>query len=63
MTDGTITYRADLVERITRPITENERYWVEVIRLASGDRDPPPTLWRTQALRRIFTQRQPPHET
>lgn len=46
---------ADLVERMHRPITENERHWIEVIRLASGDGDPPPTLRRTQALRQIFS--------
>ena len=55
MTERTITSRADLVERINRPITENERYWIEVIRLASHDADPAPTLARTQALRQIFT--------
>lgn len=55
MPQGTITSRADLVERMNRPITENERYWIEVIRLASHDGDPAPTLARTQALRHIFT--------
>ncbi len=54
MTERTITSRADLVERMHRPITENERYWIEVIRLASHDGDPPPTLRQTQALRAVF---------
>ena len=54
MPQGTITSRADLVERMNRPITENERYWIEVIRLSSDDRDPPPTLRQTQALRAVF---------
>jgi hypothetical protein len=36
------------------PITENERAWIEIIRLASWDQDPPLTLQRVQALRRIF---------
>jgi hypothetical protein len=50
----TITSRANLVERMNRPTTENERYWIEVIRLASHDGDPAPTLARTQALRQVF---------
>ena len=33
------------------PITENERAWIDFIRLASGDSDPPPTLDRVQKLR------------
>lgn len=37
-----------------RPVTENERYWIEIIRLASHDTDPAPTLALTQTLRRIF---------
>ncbi len=37
-----------------RPLSENERFWLEVIRLASYDRDPPPTLQRVQRLRQIF---------
>lgn len=55
MPDLTIASRADLVERMNRPITENERYWIEVIRLASHDGDPPPTLRRTQTLRQLFS--------
>ncbi|MER9144283.1 hypothetical protein NKH92_16495 [Mesorhizobium sp. M0871] len=35
-------------------ITSNERNWIEFIRLASGDTDPPPTLDRVQRLRQIF---------
>ncbi|TGS92695.1 hypothetical protein EN814_23935 [Mesorhizobium sp. M2D.F.Ca.ET.171.01.1.1] len=37
-----------------RPITPNEIEWIEFIRLASGDTDPPPTLSRVQRLRQIF---------
>ncbi|ESZ30434.1 hypothetical protein X734_04000 [Mesorhizobium sp. L2C084A000] len=37
-----------------RALTSNEREWIEFIRLASGDTDPPPTLERVQSLRRIF---------
>lgn len=37
-----------------RPVTPNERFWLEVIRLASWDTDPAPTLERVQQLRRIF---------
>lgn len=35
-------------------ITPNEIDWIEFIRLASGDTDPPPTLSRVQRLRQIF---------
>lgn len=44
-----LTPRADL-----RPLTQNERFWLEVIRLASWDSDPAPTLELVQQLRRIF---------
>ncbi len=37
-----------------RPLTSNERFWLEVIRLSSWDSDPAPTLQRVQQLRRIF---------
>ena len=37
-----------------RPLTPNERFWLEVIRLSSWDSDPAPTLERVQQLRRIF---------
>lgn len=37
-----------------RPLTQNERFWVEVIRLSSWDADPAPTLELVQQLRRIF---------
>lgn len=40
-----------------RPITPNERFWVEVIRLASWDSDPAPTLETVQKLRMIFQTR------
>jgi hypothetical protein len=43
-----------------REITANERFWLEVIRLASWDSDPPPTLDKVQKLRMIF---QPARET
>lgn len=36
------------------PLTPNERFWLEVIRLASWDSDPAPTLELVQQLRRIF---------
>lgn len=38
-----------------KPITENEKAWIEFIRLASYDTDPAPTLETVQALRQIFT--------
>lgn len=37
-----------------RPISDNERVWLEVIRLASWDSDPAPTFERVQRLRLIF---------
>ena len=36
------------------PITENERAWIEFLRLTSDDTDPAPTLERVQKLRNIF---------
>ncbi|ESY82204.1 hypothetical protein X740_05400 [Mesorhizobium sp. LNHC221B00] len=38
-------------------MTSNERFWLEVIRLASWDSDPVPTLERVQNLRMIFQTR------
>ena len=35
-------------------LTENERAWVEFIRLTSRDTDPGPTLERVQQLRKMF---------
>lgn len=40
-----------------RPITPNERFWLEVIRLASWDSDPAPTLEQVQRLRAVFQAR------
>lgn len=37
-------------------LTEHERFWLEVIRLASLGADPAPTLARTQQLRVLFTE-------
>ncbi len=42
-----------------RPLTPNERFWLEVIRLSSWDSDPAPTLERVQHLRRIFEPTKP----
>jgi hypothetical protein len=39
---------------VTVPL--NERFWLEVIRMASNDTDPLPTLERTQQLRLLFSQ-------
>jgi len=38
-----------------KPITENERAWIEFIRLLSSDTDPPPTLARVQQLRSLLS--------
>lgn len=35
-------------------LTVHERFWIEVIRVASRGTDPKPTLARTQQLRRLF---------
>ncbi|MFI0849673.1 hypothetical protein [Mesorhizobium sp. IMUNJ 23232] len=35
-------------------LTENERAWIEFIRLASRDSDPNPTLERVQQLQKMF---------
>ncbi|MDQ6434365.1 hypothetical protein RB623_09920 [Mesorhizobium sp. LHD-90] len=35
-------------------LTENERGWIEFIRLASRDTDPKPTLDRVQQLQKMF---------
>jgi hypothetical protein len=40
--------------RSSTVITRNEEFWVEVIREASRDSDPPPTLHRVHKLRAIF---------
>jgi len=37
-----------------REVSVNERFWLEVIRLASKDSDPAPTLEKVQKLRLIF---------
>lgn len=35
-------------------VTANEVFWIQVIRQASGDADPPPTLDRVHQLRAVF---------
>ena len=37
-----------------RPLTANERAWIEFIRLITADTDPPPTLQKIQTLQRMF---------
>lgn len=37
-------------------ISRNEEFWLEVIRNASGDTDPSPTLATVHAIRAIFRQ-------
>lgn len=39
-------------------ISDNERAWIEFIRLISGDTDPVPDLRRVQVLRRTLNRRQ-----
>lgn len=45
-----------LREAWSADVTVNERFWIEIIRLASRDRDPPPTLKRVQQLRLVFRE-------
>jgi hypothetical protein len=40
-----------------KDLTENERAWLEFLRMISLDRDPAPTLRRVQLLRRICEPR------
>lgn len=40
----------------TVTVSRNELFWLEVIRMASNDTDPLPTLERTQKLRLLFSQ-------
>ncbi len=35
-------------------LSENERAWIEFLRIVSNNGDPKPTLARVQALRRLF---------
>ena len=44
-------------------ITASERFWIEIIRLASHDRDPPPTLKQVQQLCSIFCEPLPERST
>jgi hypothetical protein len=37
-------------------ISRNEEFWIEVIRHASNDSDPPPNLAAVHAIRAIFRQ-------
>lgn len=39
-----------------RAFTDNERAWVEFIRLISHDTDPAPTLWQVQQLRQVIAK-------
>jgi hypothetical protein len=43
-------------------LTKHERFWIEVIREAARDSDPPPSLRRVQELRRIFREAGPQEE-
>lgn len=52
--DGTLGASQHIARLDRRPLTQNERFWLEVIWLASWDSDPAPTLERVQRLRQIF---------
>ena len=52
---GEATVQLTIIRRCASPeLTENERAWIEFLRLASCDSDPAPTLERVQALRQIL---------
>lgn len=38
----------------SKPLTENEKRWIEMIRAISHDSDPTPTLVRVQGLRNVL---------
>jgi len=40
-----------------KDLTDNERAWLEFLRIISLDRDPAPTLRRVQLLRRVCEPR------
>ena len=44
----------DLPIGTTVVLSPHELFWIEVIRMASNDTDPVPTLERTQMLRMLF---------
>jgi len=52
----TISHHTKAIALRQRPITANERAWVEFLRLASHDRNPAPTLKTVQALRKVFSE-------
>jgi hypothetical protein len=57
-----INYGRDSMPKVSArdfPLTEHERFWVEVIREASRDSDPPPSLRLVRLLRRIFRGTRP----
>ncbi|TPL75949.1 hypothetical protein [Mesorhizobium sp. B2-3-15] len=53
--DFSVEGRPQAADFRDKAITPNERFWLEVIRLASCDSDPAPTLEKVQKLRRIFS--------
>lgn len=55
MTERTFRYAATLTP-VAAPltVTENERAWIEFLRLASCDSDPAPTLSHVQFLQAMF---------
>lgn len=44
-------------------VTRHEQFWLDVIRVASRDTDPVPTLAVTQHLRRLFEEARSESET
>jgi hypothetical protein len=48
------TPSVDPVAAVWTALTRNEELWIEVIRQASRDADPPPTWDRVRKLRAIF---------
>ena len=48
----------DAKSRAPNDLTENERAWIDFLRLIGKGRDPAPTLRRVQLLRRVLARRQ-----
>lgn len=52
----TTSQRDEPAAAVLAIITKHEEYWIEVMRQASRDRDPPPTLDRVRKLRALFRE-------
>lgn len=51
-----IYHRRDPAQATRITISKNEEFWIQVIRQATRDSDPPPTLDRVRKLRALFRE-------